>query len=289
VFTPHSGGLPEYADKGKRYIRLHVYLPSELQKPPSQYTIQKENINGETYKKIFWHDPKPIIYSESLAEIDRELGRMKLVDVSGQIKAYFKQLREHARSIKIWKKLQNVDVNFCLIDDYLKNNSKILDEFITFFENIGMFEVGVLKEEILCSVFYNFSDNPQYQVPHTDYYYKVVDKQTKEKKAKGKKTKDWLAWSVIIPITKEGSWLTIWDAHAKPALVKINFGKALLFRSDVIHASCRPKCDKEKEVKFYRLHFDLQTEFQKAPKDEINILDLDGETELGSIVTSVSF
>ena len=46
---------------------------------------------------------------------------------------------------------------------------------------------------------------------------------------------------------------------------------------------------KEKNMSFYRLHFYLQTDFQKAPNDAINIFDVDGVTTLQNIVSNVAF
>jgi hypothetical protein len=39
-----------------------------------------------------------------------------------------------------------------------------------YFQTIGMLELGVQQEEILCTVFCNPTDKVQYQTPHTDYF-----------------------------------------------------------------------------------------------------------------------
>ncbi len=67
--------------------------------------------------------------------------------------------------ITFTKKLNDIDVYFYSIDTYLKDkdifNQGIFSVFTTFFHDTGIFELGVLKDEILCSIFWNFSDNAQ--------------------------------------------------------------------------------------------------------------------------------
>ncbi len=83
--------------------------------------------------------------------------------------------------------------------------------------------------------------------------------------------------------------LTIWNDEAHPDLVRIDFGKALLLHSDAMHASCHPKKDVQKNMKYYRLHFYLQTKFQEVPNDTIHVYDLDGRTQLEDIVHMAKF
>ena len=64
---------------------------------------------------------------------------------------------------------------------------------------------------------------------------------------------------------------------------QIKYGQALLFCSDVVHCGGRPRADLKKGADYYRLHIYLQTEFQMAPDNEVNMFHIDGTTSLTTL------
>jgi hypothetical protein len=84
-----------------------------------------------------------------------------------------------------------------------------------------------------------------------------------------------LAWSAIIPMTSDGSWVTIWYSQDVHHTFQIKYGETLLFCLDVVHCGGCPGVDLKTGANYYRLHFYLQTEFQMAPDNEVNKFHID--------------
>jgi hypothetical protein len=57
----------------------------------------------------------------------------------------------------------------------------------------------------------------------------------------------------------------------------------LLFCSDVVHCGGHPGVELKTGANYYRFHFDLQTEFQMAPDNEVNKFHIDGNTSLTTL------
>jgi len=92
-----------------------------------------------------------------------------------------------------------------------------------------------------------------------------------------------LAWSAIIPMTSDGSWVTIWYSQDVHHTFQIKYGETLLFCLDVVHCGGCPGVDLKTGANYYRLHFYLQTEFQMAPDNEVNKFHVDGTTSLTTL------
>ena len=87
-----------------------------------------------------------------------------------------------------------------------------------------------------------------------------------------------------MPISKEGSWITLWWGPGIGYTMHIPYGKILLLRSDVIHGGGIPcvsrKSDKQQ---FRRLHFYLVTKDQAATPGFIYDTYYDKETKLADM------
>ncbi len=84
-----------------------------------------------------------------------------------------------------------------------------------------------------------------------------------------------------IPLTQEGSWLTIWWGPGEGYTLQIPFGKILLLRSDVIHGGGVPNVTRGTENKQFRwLHFYLVTQDQAATPGNIYEWYYDNKTGL---------
>ena len=121
------------------------------------------------------------------------------------------------------------------------------------------------------------NDNFEFQDAHQDYFPIAISTDNT------KSSKQWLAWSAIFPMTEQGSWLTVFYNTTTSRSIHIEYGKMVLFRSDVVHCGGRPETDTKTNQSFYRLHFYLQTKDQKAPENKINKYYLDGRTFLNDM------
>jgi len=157
------------------------------------------------------------------------------------------------------------------------SNATPMKAFERYFKNIGMEKKGITLHNLICNVLKNTSDEFDFQDAHQDYFPKVISIKVPNY------TKLHLAWSAIIPMTSDGSWITIWYSQDVHRTFQIKYGETLLFRSDVVHCGGRPGVDLRKEATFYRLHFYLQTEFQMAPDNEVNKFHIDGTTSLTTL------
>lgn len=124
---------------------------------------QSEKQTPHTYYEIVQTDSPDNLAWTAHLPLNKNEG--KLVDILQQFKKHFEKTYECAMGITFTKKLNTINVYFYSIDTYLKDkdiyNQGIFSVFTTFFHDTGIFELGVLKDEILCSIFWNFSDNAQ--------------------------------------------------------------------------------------------------------------------------------
>jgi hypothetical protein len=75
--------------------------------------------------------------------------------------------------------------------------------FECYINSLGMEMKGVTLHNLICNVLKNTSDDFDFQKAHQDYFPKVISIKTPNY------TKLHLAWSAIIPMTSDGSWITI--------------------------------------------------------------------------------
>jgi hypothetical protein len=87
-----------------------------------------------------------------------------------------------------------------------------------------------------------------------------------------------------MPITNEGSWVTVWFGTGAGYTVHVPYGTVLLLRSDVIHGGGTPKVEEHMDKKtLHCLHFYLVTNDQPAYPGMINLWSYDEKTLLRDI------
>jgi hypothetical protein len=92
-----------------------------------------------------------------------------------------------------------------------------------------------------------------------------------------------------MPITIEGSWITLWFGIGKGYTIKIPFGTVLLLRSEIIHGGGTPIIEQNAKCKkFRRLHYYLVTEDQLAVPGFINQFTYDELYSLSDMHVQIS-
>jgi hypothetical protein len=157
------------------------------------------------------------------------------------------------------------------------------DESNKFFQQAGLFEE--LKADpdktIIHALFTDHDSNINFQQPHTDFDYLPSRKPSE--------TGFNYSWTAHMPITKEGSWITLWFGVGKGYTVKIPFGTILLLRSDVIHGGGTPIIERNTKRKWFRrLHYYLVTEDQPAVPGFINPFSYDGKHLLSDLHVQIA-
>ena len=132
-------------------------------------------------------------------------------------------------------------------------------------------EMDVEFDAIDMSLLYTAKGTDVQQVPHTDYKLVAAMKEDIRKKHK-------LAWTLHLPLTKSGSWITLWNGHGYGTNVHIEFGKCLFLRSDVVHAGGKPDLGSKTNDHFLRLHAYLPTKFQAVDRSKIYLTDYSGQS-----------
>jgi hypothetical protein len=114
---------------------------------------------------------------------------------------------------------------------------KVFEECIAFFQSTGI--PKDLKVDLCKTIIYAlFTDNDEainFQQPHTDYPYMITGRSATEKKH--------LSWTAHMPVTSDGSWMTIWFGAGIRYTLHIPYGQTLLLHSDVIHGGGVPNID----------------------------------------------
>jgi len=109
--------------------------------------------------------------------------------------------------------------------------------FEHYLKSLGMEKKGVTLHNLICNVLKNTSDDFDFQEAHQDYFPKVISIKVPNY------IKLHLAWSAIIPMTSDGSWITFWYSQDVHHTFQIKYGETLLFRSDVVHCGGHPGVD----------------------------------------------
>jgi hypothetical protein len=104
---------------------------------------------------------------------------------------------------------------------------------------------GVILHNLICNVLKNTSDEFDFQEAHQDYFPKVISIKVPNYQ------KLHLAWSAIIPMTSDGSWITIWYSQDVHCTFQIKYGETLLFHSDVMCCGGRPGVDLKTGMNYY--------------------------------------
>jgi len=157
-------------------------------------------------------------------------------------------------------------------------DSKTINQYKTFnnfFKVSGIpRDLGVnLDYTIIHLLFTDDDTSVNFQDPHTDYPYHITRRNLIDRIR--------LSWTAHLPITPEGSWITMWFGPGVGYTLHIPFGPVLLLHSDVIHGGGVPHIDVQTASKqFRRLHFYLATQDQAATPGLIYKLNYDNETRL---------
>jgi hypothetical protein len=153
--------------------------------------------------------------------------------------------------------------------------NQIYKTFNNFFKVSGIpRDLGVdLDYTIIHLLFTDDDTSINFQDPHTDYPYHITRRNLIDRFR--------LSWTAHLPITPDGSWITMWFGPGVGYTLHIPFGTALLLRSDVIHGGGVPHIDIQTTSKqFRRVHFYLATQDQAATPGLIYELNYDNETRL---------
>jgi len=156
-----------------------------------------------------------------------------------------------------------------------KTINQVYKTFNNFFKVSGIpRDLGVnLDYTIIHLLFTDDDTSVNFQDPHTDYPYHITRRNLIDRIR--------LSWTAHLPITPEGSWITMWFGPGVGYTLHIPFGTVLLLRSDVIHGGGVPHVDVQTASKqFRRLHFYLATQDQAATPGMIYELNYDNETRL---------
>ena len=133
-----------------------------------------------------------------------------------------------------------------------------------------------LDYTIIHAIFTDDDTSTNFQDPHTDYPYVITRKNLQEQVR--------LSWTAHMPISKEGSWITLWWGPGIGYTMHIPYGKILLLRSDVIHGGGIPCVSRKSDKQlFRRLHFYLVTKDQAATPGYIYDTYYDNETKLADM------
>ena len=145
---------------------------------------------------------------------------------------------------------------------------KKLQEFIVSDDALEKMDVEVNAIDI--SLLFTAKNTHVQQTPHTDYKLVAATKEDIQKQQK-------LAWTLHLPLTVSGSWITLWNGHGYGTNVHIEFGKCLFLRSDVVHAGGKPDIGSKTDDNFLRLHAYLPTNFQAVDRTNIFLIDYSGQ------------
>jgi hypothetical protein len=153
--------------------------------------------------------------------------------------------------------------------------NSVFDHWIAFFKDSGLpRDFGFDLDKTIVHLLYTDDDSDKnFQDPHTDYPYVITRRNMKDRVR--------LSWTAHMPLTEEGSWITIWWGPGVGYTLQIPFGKILLLRSDVIHGGGIPNVTRRTDKKqFRRIHFYLVTPDQAATPGLIYEYNYDNETRL---------
>jgi hypothetical protein len=215
--------------------------------------------------------------------------RIQLVDVDDELKTYFNVLNDKWQSVI--SQGESALQNWTLIEQTNLSQLKLQGEYKTLFRSeenegaeavravadskrfkkllIAFFKkhklVGVQCDKVHMSIIYNSAEEVIVQDAHTDFEFK-----------KATDTREKFAWTANIPMSKDGSYIIVWNGPGYGTSIHVPFGKCLFLRGDVVHAGGRPDWSGIAGKKFLRMHFYLPTKFMPADPENVFVRDLDG-------------
>jgi hypothetical protein len=83
------------------------------------------------------------------------------------------------------------------------SNATPMKAFEHYFKSLDMEKRGITLHNLICNILKNTSDDFDFQEAHHDYFPKLISIKVPNY------TKLHLAWSAIIPMMSDGSWITI--------------------------------------------------------------------------------
>jgi hypothetical protein len=141
---------------------------------------------------------------------------VRVEPVPDDVKELFPNIICYMESLKTsaYKNLVNVNFQQYGITSYLNKapqgkwtkatDATPMKAFEHYFKKLGMEKKGVTLHNLICNVLKNTSDEFDFQEAHQDYFPKVISIKVPNYQ------KLHLAWSAIIPMTSDGSWISIW-------------------------------------------------------------------------------
>jgi hypothetical protein len=153
--------------------------------------------------------------------------------------------------------------------------NSVFDHWIAFFKDSGLpSDFGFDLDKTIAHLLYTDDDSDKnLQDLHMDYPYVITRRNIKDRVR--------FSWMAHMPLTEEGSWMTIWWGPGVGYTLQIPLGKILLLRLDVIHGGGIPNVTRRTDKKqFRRIHFYLVTPDQAATPGLIYEYNYDNETRL---------
>ena len=242
----------------------------------------------ETFKRVFCRRVTPITESPNIPEEDQPWNKhwVQKLDLNVDLKMFIPEWLKFLTELEQKKKnFENIGITSLRqrklerIGNKREKGYEIINKLYSkcnaFFEEQGIFKK--LKADpdktIIHALFTDHESGVGFQEPHTDFDYADTKKNPEERFNH--------SWTAHMPITEEGSWITLWFGTGEGYTMIIPFGKILLLRSDVVHGGGTPIVEDNTETKlFRRLHFYLVTDNQPAYPGEINPIASDGFTPL---------
>jgi hypothetical protein len=230
-------------------VVLPPVTPEEDQ-PWNQHWVKKIKLNADM--KIFL---------PSWVKHTKELEKAK--------DTYFERIGITCLKQHILERIGNKNVKgFKLIQDLFKKSIAL------FAENGILDELHADPDKTsIHTIFTDNDSNINFQEAHTDYDYltRQIDSETPPR----------YSWTAHMPITTEGSSITLWFGTGAGYTMHIPHGTVLLLQSDVIHGGGAPKVEEHMEKKtFHRLHLYLVMNDQPAYPGTINLWAYNNKTLL---------
>lgn len=200
---------------------------------------------------------------------------VELFPMSNQrAKGYFERIGETSIKQRFLDRTCNRNVlGSTLIAEIYKECTKFLEE-----QGIPE-DLKVDLNRTLIQALFNDNDSEiKFQDPHTDYPYMIISR------ADFLANPRYFSWTAHMPITDEGSWITLWFGPGEGHTMHIPYGEILLIRSDLVHGGGIPLTDRLAITKtFCRLHFHIVSADQPATPGKTYGLSYDNYTELSKI------
>ena len=242
-----------------------------------------------TFKRVFCRRLKPIVNPPAIQEEEQPWNAhwVKKVDLNNNLMEFLPTWLKHLEELEKRKDSYFTRIGVTSLKqrklDFIGSKrgkgqdlvTSLYEKSIAFFEANGIFkEIKADPDRtIIHALFTDHDSNINFQDAHTDYDYMITKKDSANQIN--------LSWTAHMPVTSEGSWITLWFGTGQGYTMHIPFGKVLLLRSDVIHGGGTPTVEDNIENRSYRrLHFYLVTGDQPAFPGTNNRMSLDGKNPL---------